>query len=265
MLVIIFSKNRAMQLDLLLRSLQLHCLVPHRVFVAWTNSPGIHRQAAAELAKAYPDVTFIDDAMYGGPGRTVDTLMDEQYGDKTMLLVDDAVLRAPIRPSDPPFQRLEADPTVEQISTRLYRNITTCYALGTRQSVPKDIDRGIFQWRHASVGDWNYPASIDGGIWLTSWLRRRLEEIDWNTPNELEAQLAVKSHHAKPLMALYPDFAPLLTIPANRVQHQFPNRHGGGSIDDLCSQYLEGKRIDLEPFKTLQNTAVHVEMPLPIK
>ena len=53
----------------------------------------------------------------------------------------------------------------------------------------------------------------------------------------------------------------MVTIPANVVQHEYANRSGGGSPEELNTRYLAGERLDLDTMDFSNVTAWHQEIP----
>jgi hypothetical protein len=64
-----------------------------------------------------------------------------------------------------------------------------------------------------------------------------------------------------PKMICY-DKSIIMNLPLNRVQDFNNNIHGDISEDYLNEQFLDGKRIDLEPIIGLENVSCHQEIPI---
>ena len=63
---IIFSKNRALQLDLCLRTLQLHCADIHKIsdVNVLYKADDHHKESYEILKREYPDVNFVEEVSF---------------------------------------------------------------------------------------------------------------------------------------------------------------------------------------------------------
>jgi len=83
--------------------------------------------------------------------------------------------------------------------------------------------------------------------------------LEYHAPNTLEGRLHTHRKKLPPLIICY-DKSKIINNPINRVQFASINRCGNISADYLNDKFLEGYRIDIEPFVGLDNTAVHTEI-----
>ena len=243
--VIIFSKDRAAQLDLLLRSMPDF----DEVYVIYTSS---HYKYAYAYEQIEPrdgvfmiaEVDFKDDVLWYA----------DSPNEYTMFLTDDDVFINRM-PKIPPLPE-----NVACLSLRLNPHMRYCYTLNRSQKAPKFGTNGnIWDWRMADA-DYGYPMSLDGHIFRTEDILPLLEKLDYENPNTLEGQLA-RCPIRRPMMMCF-DKSVIVNNPVNRVQSAVPNRHGDIAADWLNEQFLAGKRIKLKPFIGIEPNACHVELPI---
>lgn len=246
--VIIFSKDRAAQLDLLLRSMPGWF---DEVYVIWTASD--HKYASGyemldfrEAMSVRQSQDFKDDVVWYA----------DSPNEYTMFLTDDDVfLRDFVMPVIPD--------NVACLSLRLNPRMDYCYTLNRSQKAPKMSSSGnIWDWRNADA-DYGYPMSLDGHIFRTKDILPLLEKLDYHNPNTLEGQLA-RHPINRPLMMCF-DKSVIVNNPVNRVQDTIKNRFGeffGYSQEWLNEQFLAGRRIKLEPFIGIEPKSCHVELPI---
>jgi hypothetical protein len=261
--VIIFSKDRPIQLDLLLRSFKLH-------FKEWeqTNKTVIYLATSGEFSKGYnivnhdhPEFKFIEQGMFRYDLlKAVDPT--QQY---TMFLVDDIVFKADFSASDPIFGMLKNNPQMSNISLRLHPNLTYCYATNSSMRQPqmiRHVKNHYMVWRWPGAeGDWGYSNSLDGDIFNTSFIAPLLTTYDYLNPNQLESilndQRIIKGIWPT-YKCCYDGFAKLINNPTNRVQNEFKNRvENSSSPEELNKLFLQGKRISLDGISDINNGAVH--------
>ena len=269
---VVFSKNRPMQLDALLRSLLVYnqswtdC---HVTVIYVASSPEfelgydqVRRYWSQNVEVEFREQTdsFKQDVL--DAIRSHDAL--------TMFLVDDIIFTAPFHLSDKPNQNCLHTEQVICCSLRLWPGVNYCYPTREIVQVPEcqlknlNFTSYLFNWK-GGQGDFGYPMSVDGHIFRTPFILRVLNAIQFHNPNSMEGAMAGLAGFLGQwnFMTCYKDKARLVNIPANRVQDTAPNRHGDlWTPEELNVQFLAGRAIDINPFKDLQSTAPHMELPL---
>jgi GT2 family glycosyltransferase len=253
--LVVFSKDRPAQLDLLLRSIER--FVPREVHTAvvYTAAEELHDRGYAVVRDAHPWAEWVNEREAGGFKPATLRLVAEA-GERIGFLVDDIVFTHPLELDGAPLAALDSDPEVLCCSLRLDPGKTYCYALDRQMTPPPAT---TWQWMGIE-GDWGYPMSLDGHVFRTAQIAPLLERLPYRNPNELEAALA-DAPLALPKVTCF-DVARIVNVPDNRVQDTAPNRHGGGSAARFTPALLAGRRLDLEPFVGLAVPSVHHEMPL---
>lgn len=251
---LIFSKDRACQLDLLLRSLKKFWpSIRPRVIYKVTDRKYQEGYDILQQLVYSRDVEFEREEL--------DFRWHVQHAiDKedpyTTFLVDDDVIKVPV---EPPLDLLRENDQVACLSLRLYPGI--CYSYTRRMPIepPKDFTGGLFEWQ-ALKGDWAYPMSVDGSIFRTQDLIPYIFGMDYKAPNTMEgrwAQMPIQ----RPKMWCGSESA-VLNIPWNRVQTENGNHNAGVDPTMLNDAYTSGLRIDFKSLIGLRNISCHQEMPL---
>jgi hypothetical protein len=145
-------------------------------------------------------------------------------------------------------------------SLRLSPELNYCYPTDKPMKAPVMDDDNIFRWVGA-VQDFGYPMSLDGHIFRTIELMSSLINMKYSNPNSLEGELAGRGLNPKSNMICY-NKSIIINNPINKVQDVNNNRHGEVSVEWLNEQYLNGKKIDLEPFDNYNNHACHEIIPI---
>ncbi len=212
---IVFSKNRACQLDLLLRSMTKNATdVFGQVYVIWKGD-GEYAAAYHICQDEHLSAVFLRESDLRD-----DTLsLVGSGGGHIAFLMDDCVF---YREDDGPSpEGALDDEDVLCFSPRLGLNTTWVYPLDRRQEVPaaRAAEDGIVYWPWlGSDGDFGYPFSLDGNIFRNDDLLPLLHDVyDWSTPNTVEAALAqMRDRLGRPLMTSHTQSS-LVGVPANRV------------------------------------------------
>ncbi|MGZ4270933.1 MAG: glycosyltransferase [Solirubrobacteraceae bacterium] len=253
--LVVFSKDRPAQLDLLLRSIDRFVPAGVQTAIVYTASEELHDRGYAMVRDEHPWARWVDEREAGGFKAAALGLVGDA-GERIGFLVDDIVFTHPLDVDAAPLAALDTDPDVLCCSLRLDPGKTYCYALDRPMTPPPAT---TWHWM-GMAGDWGYPMSLDGHIFRTAEIVPLLERLDYRNPNELEAALA-QAPLTLPKVTCF-GVARIVNVPDNRVQDTAPNRHGGGSAAWFTPALLAGRRLDLEPFAGLAAPSVHHEMPL---
>lgn len=263
---VIFSRDRAAQLDLLLGSLDAWS-ADHQFAVPWI----LYRATTERHDEAYRICAIERERFYfarqetdGGIVSGVSTFLREIEGYVCFLTDDSVFYRAPTMPVH------LADKVVCH-SFRLGLNTTWCYPHARPQRLPDTIGSAggnqiVWRWQGAD-GDFGYPGSLDGHVFRVSHLRRMLRVAPQHAnPNRLEDHfngwVATRLSTEFPLMTAEMTSS-LVGIPVNRVNETHPNRYGDRhpfSASDLLERYLAGDRLELPGPEGIQGA--HQELPL---
>jgi hypothetical protein len=259
---IIFSRNRAAQLDLLLSSLERNAMPEDTVVIAHASG--------SEYVKGY-EVLFDEHAtgFFFGDGDVFERetrMMFDDAGEFVTFLCDDDVLFAPL--FAPLLAFGEGDHGTNErllcLSLRLGANTTRCYPTGL-PNIPPEV--GLpWDWR-AMQGDFAYPGSLDGHMFRTADVQRALDGRSFRNPTELEDALqagCLALAGERPLMACYPRSV-LCSVPINRVSEQSQVRAGERypvSAEALNERFLDGWRLDLDRLDFSGVDSAHYEVDL---
>jgi hypothetical protein len=253
---IVFSKDRPMQVDACLRSIER--------FAPYTGSVAVlYKASTQDFADGYGAVGAETSAEFVGEshdfqGNVLDLI--ETASEHTVFHTDDDVFFR--GPSSVPVLPNEA----ACLSFRLGLNTTYSYPVDSPQAIPEFIsDNGIIAWDWTRAQhDFAYPLSLDGHVMRTGLLLRLLSRIRFTNPNELEEELAMRRYLAPPWM-MSSDESSLVSIPLNVVSGTHLNRAGGDpemSPEALNARFLAGERIDLDAMDFSAVRGAHQEIPL---
>jgi hypothetical protein len=267
--VVIFSKDRAPQLDLLLRSMERNFYQGYNqnVTVIFKASSKEYENGYRALIKLYGRkekqtgyVTWVNEEQTSFKEAAINAIDIQKT--MTMFLVDDIVFTNSFTVHDDEFAFFNKNPNILGLSLRLDPKKTYCYAIDKSMTVPESHDQNYFcfPWLNAE-GDFGYPMSVDGTVFRTQEILPLMRSLNYWNPNTFEAALS-QNPIQHPYLLSYSK-AKLVNIPANRTQNTFQNRHANleeAQLSKLNASFLEGMKIDLTPFLSLETPSVHFEM-----
>lgn len=221
--IIIFSKNRACQLELLLRTLTLEATV------LYFHDPE-YEESYHKVFKTYSSNTYIKETNFQSQ------ILELLTGKYVMFLCDDDIQINPFNCGN--LDEIFSNSQLLTLSTRLCRRYNYNMIRRVRCRVP---DSNLFKWSEYS-GDWAYPMSVSSNIFRVEDIRDILRLITFNSPNTLEKNMR-RYIPDRPLMMCV-DEPIFINNLANRVQTQFNNPNLGISPEYLNEQFMKGLSID---------------------
>jgi glycosyltransferase involved in cell wall biosynthesis len=264
---LIFSKDRALQLDATLRSLLRRArdagTVDLKVLYRATSSD--HLRQYEMLRFDYRGVAFVREAVF----RSQVPQLVTGY-EKVLFLVDDNLFVRDFTFASA-AAALDANPDTIGVSLRLGRNTTYCYSLDRPQSLPNFADEGEllrFRWVGAEH-DFGYPLEVSSSLYRVGDILPLLQESWFINPNTLEhrlAERAVKQADRFPNLLCFPTSV-TFCVPLNRVQAAYSNRCAadpGLRAEDLRLCFDDGWRMDVDQLNGFVPQACHQEIRIPL-
>jgi hypothetical protein len=257
-----FSKNRAPQLDLFLRSLVHNWDGYKQINIVYTYTDIEYMKGYDKLITKYSSYNIKQII-------SVSFFKEENFKNDILKMIDptlpyfvffsdDDVFINKFSEKDDVFKQFETDKNILCLSLRLGLHINYCYTARLNSPVPK-IHNNTWFWK-PERGDWAYPMSATSHVFRTSEILPLLKEYSYYSPNTLEGKLAAKPID-KPLMLCYP-VAKTFNIPANRVQTDNSNYCMNMDVAEFNKKYLEGKIINYETIKGIVPESCHKEVNL---
>lgn len=267
MLGLIFSRDRALQLDATLRSFRQHCRDPQTIQMAvlYANTSLAFDRRYRALAREYADVRFVDETDF-----RVQLLRLVEDSSSVLFLVDDNLFVNEFNLSELDSE-LSGHTDCLGVSLRLGRNTTQCFTLNASQRLPEfsAVSGNLLKYRWVGEqGDFGYPLEVSSSLYRTSDVLPLLRKIRFKNPNTLEAALAGCSaslSRKRPNLLCYKS-SRTFCLPLNLVQTDFENRAAEGaefSSEHLGLRFDEGWRVDVARLAGFEPPACHHIMPLP--
>jgi len=272
--VVIFSKNRAAQLDLLLRSWseQVPEWPSFAVSVLYLSTAPEFDRGYEIVKKDFPTVFFQrEDPARPFKGQVL-ALIEREERELFHFLADELVFLRGYNTSDPPFQLLRQRPDIAAVALRMSPAITFSQPLNL--ATPPPPHRGnIWTWQsrplwleritrifgiHSARGDWRLQVNVDGNVFRYPRLRayfRSLPEIAGL--NKLETAFVMNPMPDAPYLVSYPE-SRLINLALNRVDAHSWYPMAGHTAEDFNRRYLAGERLDYRKLVGLQHNACHI-------
>lgn len=247
---IVFSRDRALQLDALLESWFAQVDGPAKLVVLWTASP-VHEVSYRELAGKWASrVEWVRESNFR---EDLVSIVERDSSTHLFFMTDDALILRPFAME----QVLLPDPRHEIFSLCHSRDLDWCFVHQKAQIAPPLEPRsdGTFSWQWKdgeAFSDWSFPLSVDGKFFLREEMEVLLSDLPFGSPNTLEQSLQIYQPLFAGRRGVCFAEAAMVNVPCNAVQTQFANPvTGAHSTDELLREWQRGNRIAWEDFKGL--------------
>ena len=257
--IIIFSKDRACQLDLFLRGLSKFYKGSHEdsVQVIYTySSDEFKRGYDALIARDFSAKLTYEN---GADFKTLTESLINTKNPYTVFFVDDNIFKAPFSIDCKEMLLLERDSDIACLSLRMHKGINYCYTIPCDTPPPELSSDNTWDWLGLK-GDWGYPMSLDGHIFRTTDILGLMKALPYRSPNTLEGALANFPLSREKMVCL--NDSAIFNNPCNKVQNDNGNHCGNVSAEYLNSVYLEGKIISMDNTDGVTVTSPHTEVKI---
>jgi len=246
---IIFSKNRPLQLDLCLKSVEENW-IGGDVFVLY-DCDNEYIKAYDTCSNEHNKVKFFRQNSFSKTLSTCLKLCNDNY---IAFLTDDNIVYKKCYTDKKMLGEIFAQQEVGCLSLRLGVNITE--RDGRKVAMPTFTRLGHhLLWNRMSYlaqSYWNYPLSVDGHVFRTQFIRWiwdcHLQYENISGPNRLESLMQRFFFEIGPFKVCE-NYSKVVNSPNNRVQNDIPNWYGDHyhyEPQDLLKKYLDGHRINLQ-------------------
>jgi glycosyltransferase involved in cell wall biosynthesis/predicted SAM-dependent methyltransferase len=267
---LIFSKDRAMQLQGTIESFMLHCRDSDvaDLVVLFKTSNELHRGQYERLREKFPAVTFVEETDFK---RQVLSVVERcKY---VLFLVDDNIFVNPFSLRDV-IAALDSGKNAIGFSLRLGKNTHYCYMLSCRQKLPafERVRKGIlgYYWPGAER-DFGYPLEVSSSVYRSNEILCLLSRLDFSNPNTLESEMSQNSKmfvSTVPVLLVF-DESVTFCNPVNIVQSVYENNKFGTirryTPEQLADCFSRGMAIDVRRYIGFTPDSAHQEVELYFK
>ena len=266
--VIIFSKDRAMQLDLLLKSILLNFNVEdYKLNILYKASNDEYNRGYNMIRDLYPQFSYKREENFKSD--LMSLFNDSEY---TVFLTDDDIIYQSFKLNKDELHNIFMLTDAMCFSLRLGLNTKHCYTMQKLNDLKNfkrhdffhdtDLIEPVISWKVGDgTNDYAYPMSVDGHIFKTEYIKNLCEVLEYTNPNLFEAML---SNFGRPEMIISSyNQNKLVNSPINRVQNVFHNLSGMNfaySAEDLNEMYLDDVVFNFEKMKFNEITGCHQEI-----
>jgi len=259
---IVFSRDRAFQLDALLESYFEKVINPANLIILYKATTPGHGKAYHEVMDRFcnqsSSIKFIEQT--GGFRDCLLSLLSEIRTKSIFFLVDDIIFINSVDLSI--FSRVNSRKAI--LSLRLSPNLKNSYTTGRNQSPPQfspsKIATDLFEFKWFEKGcEWSDPWSVDGNIYSTAEISTLSRISQFNAPNSYEDALKSFGDIALDRTGYCFSQSKILNLAINRVQTEIENLSGEITPEFLLGQWNKGLKMDRSMFELHIPSSPHEE------
>jgi len=265
MIAVVFSKDRALQLDATLNSIVSNCLDIERlrICVIYKTSSQLHKKQYDTLIEEHKEVRFVEENSFKGD--LIRIVLGSLQG-CVMFVTDDTIFTRNFSVKEI-VDTLSDNETCIGFSLRLGGNTTYCYMQDKNQNIPEMefINDRILKYNWVGKeGDFGYPLELSSSVYGIPAIMVLLTSKGYTNPNSLETamyqSLAYYTKTSPDILCYKVSVA--FSNPCNIVQDKKTNRHGNIDAEQLARDFSAGDRIDIDKYQNMTVNSVHQEEEL---
>lgn len=260
--IVIFSKDRACQVDSLLRSIRDHLkYTPFNVTVLYkcTNLEFENGYNITISRNILNEIDWIQEFNFSSDLKNLVKKMP--VDSLVMFLVDDNIV----------FRQIDLTPLVA-----IFQHCHLFISLRTSRLYDKDKELPVFykaddylEWKwevkRKRSNTWNYPFSVDGNIYHVVRIKQLFDNIRFSAPNSFESAMHDyrKCRWIRKIDKAVSTLQPVIVNnPLNRVQTEGQTWNKNIDPQHINARYLEGFIIDNSVIYNIDPTDTHQDLGL---
>ena len=247
--ILIWSKNRATQLELCLRSIKAKFKPAHKIIVQYTYDNNEYKKAYDIVSKKYPNVIFIKEDDFRN---TLVKLINTFENEYCMFFTDDDVFVKPVSVKEYEFLMgvYKSNQNIHVLSFRMNMSINFCNPANTAIERPSSFIESeeylLWNWQQPGINRhycWGYPMAINSHLYPRERIVDQIKRSDFHNVNSLESRLNGKRWFDKPLILSFNE-TKVFNVQNNFVQgSRMKEEHFNQSIKMLNDKFLQGYRL----------------------
>jgi hypothetical protein len=257
---LIFSKDRAMQLDGFLASYFEYVNNYAPIIVLYHVSSEAHRKSYSDLKKIYKDlpVEFVAETSF-----KVDLIdvLTKATPDRVIFYVDDMLFSQKID-----YNWLKAvNPLTDIVSLSRGKDLTYSTVLAKNLTVPNfsKYSENLYRFKWNEIpdfSDWTYPIGVSGYMFSRQEIIALMKVTPFKAPNSLEGNLQQFISYFSDRGGICLEKVATPCVHANLTQTEGYNHVlGHYSLDDLLKLWNENKRIKYSEFIGLEVSKAEIK------
>jgi glycosyltransferase involved in cell wall biosynthesis len=269
--LIIYSKDRPLQLEALLESIEYNVHGINAIKVIYKASNPAFEKAFLTVKTRFKNIEFINEAAQKKSNFKKITLKTiEQCTSKYIILaVDDNLVTAPIdiAKTIAQLESTKAFGAFFRMGLNIHYSVTEQNNKYYETPPLVQLDDEMYAWQFGAdtnykytycSGEWHYPTSIDMSLFRKDDLLSELNPIQFNSPNTLEGNWSCTIPKKMRKVGICFRTSKCINVPLNSVKNGQPLPNMNISVQELLQKYNQGYVLNWQPLMGKTFESVHV-------
>ena len=254
---VIFTKDRACQLDALLRSINDNFKELTNITIIFKASNPNFLKGYKILHRKFPKYRWVVENNLISDIKNVVSGFSQTY---CMMFVDDEMVIRD-QPIIKPLSLLAQKPQIHCLSLRMGTNVNYTYTASMESPPPpftkySHDDTVLHQWEWGKLNgnaDWGYPSCVNSHLYRTSFFKPLIVNMTYKTVNAMEGAFNGNRPKFPPHMICFTE--PKTISVANNVVQNNKSRNSNKpefTPESLNKKFLDGNVIDIKQFYNLK-------------
>jgi hypothetical protein len=264
--IVIFSKDRACQLELCIRTVIEKLHIPFKIYVQYITSSSLFEDGYIKLIQSHTDIIFIKEKYVK---QTLICLLQSLQNKHVLFLTDDDVFINDVTQTefDTVFTKYEMDINIHSLSFRMNPTIDYCYPAKKHMKKPdcflEQEKYLVWDWTKCELHMcWGYPMAINSHLYRIHEILPIIERNEFKNINELEARINSNRFRNKPLLLSFTE-SKLFNIQNNFVK-EFNNHNDVSlsqyNVNTLNNKFLNDYIISTENIYGIKRNMAHGQL-----
>jgi glycosyltransferase involved in cell wall biosynthesis len=257
--LVIFSFDRPLQLYSLLSSLKTYVNNLEAPYVLYRASSQEYQKAYDQVKELFPHAIFV--AQSNEPKKDFKELflwcMKDAKTPYILFAPDDLIVKDYVDMNQciNTLEKYDAFGFYLRLGTHITRSYTQ--SIDITMPLNTEVEPGVFSFSFEGKSYWGYPNTLDFALFKKEKIMTELMQIDYTSPNKLEAQWARIAQ--KKNKGLCYKTSKALNMPLNLVQQDWINNHEQiFSAQMLLDLWNQGLTINLQTYHKIENNSCHM-------
>ncbi len=260
--LIVYSKDRPLQLLSFLESLGKYATGVNKVFVVYASSDA-YEPGYKEVFEKFNGLTIYrqNNNLHGTDFKQINLdIINQMVSNYVAFAVDDIVVKDRFDFAECAKYLRHTD--AYGFYLRLGDHVDYCYTENRYQGVPHliPVSESMGAWRFSSgQADWNYPNCLDMTVYKKATAISAITNLNYRAPNSMEGTWAGRADHNKIGLCYYD--SKIVNLPLNLVNTEITgNRHMHSySVAQLYDLFRRGFKMDINKLEKIKNRSAHME------
>lgn len=259
--LLIFSKDRASQLDFLLRSIELYCPNEFDVSVLYKASDSNFELGYTKIYDLYPNIRLYNENLIDKSFRELTIgILGNMNPEWIAISTDDTIIYRPFVIKNEYLQDVDVFSMRYGLNTLVQDPHKNTYQPPLHNYINEGETISWDSSKYNPTDNYGYIFGLDLHAYRAKKFLALISSFDWKNTNQLETGLFHRKGHILPVMRSFKQSV-AFNVPVNNMSGAtIAGKYYSYSVESLNELFLQGKRISMESLDNVIISGAHQEI-----